>query len=102
MIKTIELFAGVGGFRVGLERANKKEFQIVWSNQYEPLTKEQHASNVYKARFGEKNHSDEDIAKVIENNFNQIPDHDLLVGGFPCKDYSVARTLKNSTGIHGK
>ena len=102
MIKTIELFAGVGGFRVGLERANKKEFQIVWSNQYEPLTKEQHASNVYKARFGEKNHSDEDIAKVIENNFNQIPDHDLLVGGFPCQDYSVARTLKNSTGIHGK
>jgi len=102
MIKTIELFAGVGGFRVGLERANKKEFKIVWSNQYEPLTKEQHATSVYISRFGKKNHSGEDIAKVIENNFESIPDHDLLVGGFPCQDYSVARTLKNSSGIHGK
>jgi DNA (cytosine-5)-methyltransferase 1 len=100
MIKTIELFAGVGGFRLGLEKNN--EFKVVWSNQYEPSTKIQHASNVYRDRFPGTNHSDVDIAKVIDEDFESIPDHDLLVGGFPCQDYSVARTLKKSSGIQGK
>jgi len=100
-IRTIELFAGVGGFRIGLEKASTKEkaFEISWSNQWEPSTKTQHASDVYCARFGFENHSNEDIAKVDIAN---IPDHDLLVGGFPCQDYSVASTLKNSHGIVGK
>ena len=100
MIKTIELFAGVGGFRLGLEKS--KQFKVIWSNQYEPLTKIQHASDVYRARFPDANHSDVDIAKVIDEDFKSIPDHDLLVGGFPCQDYSVARTLKKSSGIQGK
>jgi len=100
-LKTIELFAGVGGFRIGLERASKadKGFDIVWSNQGEPATKTQHASDVYVARFGFENHCNEDIAKVEAN---AIPHHDFLVGGFPCQDYSVASTLKNSHGIVGK
>ena len=105
MIKTIELFAGVGGFRIGLERANTKKndpFKVIWSNQWEPSTRIQHASEVYKAEFGIKNHSSEDIAKVIEQDFNSIPIHDLLVGGFPCQDYSVAKTLSRSGGIKGK
>lgn len=105
MIKTIELFAGVGGFRVGLERANIKKndpFKVIWSNQWEPSTKIQHASEVYASKFKEGLHSSEDIAKVIENNFEDIPQHDLLVGGFPCQDYSVARTLNNAGGIKGK
>lgn len=97
-IKTIELFAGVGGFRIGLENANSK-YNIVWSNQWEPSTKIQHASMVYEKRFGKKNHSNEDISKV---NVEDIPDHNLLVGGFPCQDYSVASTLSNSGGISGK
>ena len=100
MIKTIELFAGVGGFRLGLEKS--KQFKVIWSNQYEPLTKIQHASDVYRTRFPDANHSDVDIAKVIDEDFKSIPDHDLLVGGFPCQDYSVARTLKKSSGIQGK
>ena len=78
MIETIELFAGVGGFRVGLERANTKKndpFKVIWSNQWEPSTRIQHASEVYKAEFGIKNHSSEDIAKVIEQDFNSIPIH---------------------------
>ena len=105
MINTIELFAGVGGFRLGLESANTKKnnaFRVVWSNQWEPSTKIQHASDVYEARFGKENHSSEDIAKVIDEDFSSIPNHDLLVGGFPCQDYSVARTLSKSGGIKGK
>ena len=101
LIKTIELFAGVGGFRIGLEnlKNHNKKFSVVWSNQWEPSTKTQHASLIYEKRFGYENHSNEDITKV---SITDIPDHDLLVGGFPCQDYSVASTLKNSHGINGK
>lgn len=101
VIRAIELFAGVGGFRIGLEKAStdKIGFDITWSNQWEPSTKTQHASDVYCARFGFENHSNEDIDRV---NVDDIPEHDLLVGGFPCQDYSVASTLKNSHGIVGK
>lgn len=95
-LKVVELFAGVGGFRLGLEKSN---YEIVWSNQWEPSTKMQHASLVYEARFGKENHSNQDIATVPTN---EIPDHDLLVGGFPCQDYSVATTLHNSKGLKGK
>lgn len=95
-LKVVELFAGVGGFRLGLEKSN---FKIVWSNQWEPSTKTQHASMVYEAKFGKKNHSNEDISLVPTD---EIPDHDLLVGGFPCQDYSVATTLQNSKGLKGK
>ena len=110
-IKVIELFAGVGGFRLGLEGWNGKSassnykeniespYEVVWSNQWEPSTKVQHASAVYERRFGMDNHSNKDIASV---EVSEIPDHDLLVGGFPCQDYSVATTLKNSKGLIGK
>ncbi|MCK9473533.1 DNA (cytosine-5-)-methyltransferase [Sulfurimonas sp.] len=100
-IRTVELFAGVGGFRLGLEKASFKNkfYNVVWSNQWEPSTKTQHASDIYCARFGYENHSNNDISTV---DVSKIPDHDLLVGGFPCQDYSVASTLKNSHGIVGK
>lgn len=98
-IKVAELFAGVGGFRLGLEKSN---YEIVWSNQWEPSTKMQHASLVYEARFGKENHSNEDINQVVTRDVEEIPDHDLLVGGFPCQDYSVATTLHNSKGLKGK
>lgn len=104
-IKVIELFAGVGGFRIGLEGLPKKEnspYEIVWSNQWEPSTKTQHANIVYQTRWPKAKHSSEDIQEVIQNDFAQIPNHDLLVGGFPCQDYSVATTLKNSKGLIGK
>jgi len=100
-VKVAELFAGVGGFRLGLERYNN--YDIVWSNQWEPSTgKMQHASRVYTARFGKVNHSNEDLNEVVTRNIEEIPDHDLLVGGFPCQDYSVATTLHNSKGLKGK
>lgn len=110
-IKVVELFAGVGGFRLGLEGWNgksassgykaslKSSYEVVWSNQWEPSTKTQHASMVYENRFGKNEHWNGDISVVDTSN---IPDHDLLVGGFPCQDYSVATTLKNSKGLIGK
>ena len=97
-IRVVELFAGVGGFRIGLERASQR-FKTIWNNQWEPSTKRQDASIVYCHRFGMAGHSNEDIASVPTE---EIPEHDLLVGGFPCQDYSVATTLKRSGGIEGK
>lgn len=98
IIRVVELFAGVGGFRIGLEGASDA-YETIWNNQWEPSTKHQDASLVYQARFGSKGHSNKDINTVPTTD---IPDHDLLVGGFPCQDYSVAATLSKSGGIEGK
>ena len=97
-IRVVELFAGVGGFRIGLEAASDA-YDTVWNNQWEPSTVQQDASLVYRARFGSEGHSNRDINTVETN---EIPDHDLRVGGFPCQDYSVASTLSRSGGIEGK
>lgn len=105
----IELFAGVGGFRVGLNNIESFDenghaiengpWNFVWSNQWEPSTKAQHAFDCYNLRFPGENNSNEDITKV---NKKSIPTHTLLTGGFPCQDYSVAHTLSKSKGIEGK
>ena len=139
-IRVVELFAGVGGFNLGLTTILKDtskpawrksnvladpnaRFKVIFSNQWEPSSKRQHAIEVYRRRFtpvptedekvwtnkdGDEISVCEDInelaspemtaAKVRKN----IPEHDLLVGGFPCQDYSVARTLKGEGGIQGK
>lgn len=104
-LTVIELFAGVGGFRLGLEgrkHGKNSPFRTIWANQWEPGKKRQNAADVYRARFGDFPYLNEDVQKVIENHFEDIPDHDLLCGGFPCQDYSVARTLSQAAGIHGK
>jgi DNA (cytosine-5)-methyltransferase 1 len=113
-LRVVELFAGVGGFRLGLEGwqgmsacSNYKEplrdsapgFEVVWSNQWEPGTKRQHANEVYASKWPRANHCGDDITTVASD---EIPVHDLLVGGFPCQDYSVAVTLNNSKGLRGK
>lgn len=104
----VELFAGVGGFRLGLEgkpegwRQPDDEpgpWRVTWSNQWEPSTKAQHAFDCYTARFAKGTHSNQDIATV---DLADIPAHDLLVGGFPCQDYSVAKPLNQAHGIAGK
>ena len=97
-IRVVELFAGVGGFRIGLEGASDA-YETIWNNQWEPSTVHQDASIIYRARFGERGHSNRDINLVKTTD---IPDHDMLVGGFPCQDYSVAATLSRSGGITGK
>lgn len=102
--KMCELFAGVGGFRLGLERLDSG-WQTCWFSQWEPGAKTQWAHRCYVRHFGDCPdlegfyHTGEDIAAVAKS---AIPDHTLLVGGFPCQDYSVAHTLKSSQGIEGK
>lgn len=109
-LKVVELFAGVGGFRVGLNHIKNFDeetglatengvWDFVWANQWEPSTKAQPAFECYIKRFGKENHSNVDINKIDKK---LIPNHTLLVGGFPCQDYSVARTLSNEMGIEGK
>ena len=103
-MKVVELFAGVGGFRIGLERVSRVFFNVVWSNQFEPSTKRQHASEVYVARFGGAGHVNEDIAKVPTA---CIPDHDMLCAGFPCQPFSIAgvskkKSLGRETGFKDK
>lgn len=105
MNKTIcELFAGVGGFRLGFERANSG-WETTWFSQWEPGARTQWANQCYIQHFGNSPdmngefHTCEDISTVDKN---AIPDHTLLVGGFPCQDYSVAQSLSSSKGIEGK
>ena len=101
-LKAIELFAGVGGFRLGL----LDYFDVVWSNQWEPSTKRQDASEIYNRHFLTGEHICQNIEEVIRGikakDIPPIPDHDLLVGGFPCQDYSVARVLNQAEGLVGK
>ena len=105
MEKTIcELFAGVGGFRLGFDKLNSG-WKTTWFSQWEPGAKTQWAHDCYVSHFGEspdvngEYHTGEDISVVNKEN---IPNHTLLVGGFPCQDYSVAHTLASSKGIEGK
>ena len=111
MDKTVvELFAGVGGFRVGFNNVTLDQngnvyeddiFDFVWANQWEPSTKRQDAFDCYQTRFGINplRHINKDITLIDKAT---IPNHSVLVGGFPCQDYSVARSLNNSKGIEGK
>ena len=100
MDKTVcELFAGVGGFRLGLENASK-EWDTVWFSQWEPGKTKQWAHDCYVSHWGDiDENTGIDISEVDKK---KIPDHALLVGGFPCQDYSVARPLPGSHGLEGK
>lgn len=105
MEKTIcELFAGVGGFRLGFDRLDSG-WHTTWFSQWEPGAKTQWAHNCYVSHYGDspdingEYHTGEDIGTVSKDS---IPDHTLLVGGFPCQDYSVAHSLASSKGIEGK
>lgn len=105
MQKTIcELFAGVGGFRLGFDRL-ESGWETTWFSQWEPGARTQWAHDCYVQHFGDSPdlnnefHTGEDISTMDKYT---IPDHTLLVGGFPCQDYSVAHTLSSSHGIEGK
>lgn len=101
-MNVLELFAGVGGFRVGLEKASPR-FKPLWSNQFEPSRKSQDAFEVYNYHFPESENWNEDITTIPDERFSALKGKvNLIVGGFPCQDYSVARTKKDEQGIEGK
>lgn len=101
-MNVLELFAGVGGFRVGLEKASLT-FKTLWSNQFEPSRKSQDAFEVYNYHFPDSENWNEDITTIPDERFSALKGKvDLIVGGFPCQDYSVARTKKDEQGIEGK
>ncbi|HEL1654780.1 TPA: DNA (cytosine-5-)-methyltransferase [Streptococcus suis] len=97
----LELFAGVGGFRIGLENADKDYFQTKWANQWEPSRKSQDAFEVYDLHFPDSENINISISEISDEKFAEM-DPDMIVGGFPCQDYSVARSKKNEQGIEGK
>lgn len=118
MKKTVcELFAGVGGFRCGLNNINKnvkysekniekEKWKTVWFSQWEPAEKTtQYAHDCYVYHFGtclDKNNQDTTNINIEDVDKSAIPDFSLLVGGFPCQDYSVASSLASSKGLEGK
>jgi len=117
MIRVAEMFAGVGGFRLGLEGYGKPgdrfymppagDFKTVWANQWEPpgTDARQFAWKCYERRFGDGSCVNEDIEKVLDDyeaGKTEIPDFDMLVGGFPCQDYSVSKAAAKAKGIEGK
>ena len=116
-LTVVELFAGVGGFRIGFEGppedSDRSRFRVIWSNQWEPSTTVQHAAQVYVEKWDLKETQDPEIFSngpddvfvnkdIATIDANDIPNHDLICGGFPCQDYSVAKTLPTAHGIAGK
>ena len=103
-MKIFSMFDGVGGFIVGLENSSKEVFQTLYSNQYEPSRKTQDAYEVGLYRFPDMEHIPTDVALIPNEKFEEMQANgvDMIVGGFPCQDYSVARSKKNELGIEGK
>ena len=109
-IRVAELFAGVGGFREAVESDGlRARFSVTWSNQWEPgeakkAGKDQSANKVYIKKFGEGGHYSDDI-HLVTGTDKPLPkallNIDMLVGGFPCQDYSVAKPKNTSKGIRG-
>ena len=103
-MKIFSMFDGVGGFIVGLENSSKEIFKTLYSNQYEPSRKIQDAYEVGLYRFPNMEHIGTDVALIPNEKFEEMRKNgvDMIVGGFPCQDYSVARSKKNELGIEGK
>ena len=80
-LKFIDLFAGIGGIRLAMEKAGAK---CVYSNEIDKF-----ACQTYEANFG-----DNPIGDITKVNAKDIPNHDVLVGGFPCQPFSLAGVVK--------
>ncbi|CAK0760770.1 Modification methylase NgoBI [Gammaproteobacteria bacterium] len=87
-LRFIDLFAGIGGIRLGLERAGGR---CVFSSEWDT-----DAAKTYEAYFGDKPAGD--ITKVQNSD---IPDHDILAGGFPCQAFSIIGGMKGFGDTRG-
>jgi DNA (cytosine-5)-methyltransferase 1 len=87
-LKFIDLFAGIGGIRIALENVGMK---CVFSSEWDGACQE-----TYFANFGERPYGD-----ITKLNPNEIPDHDVLTGGFPCQPFSIIGSGKGFTDTRG-
>ncbi|MDN6291408.1 MAG: DNA cytosine methyltransferase [Tetragenococcus koreensis] len=103
-MKVFSMFDGVGGFIVGLDKIDGGYFNTIYSNQYEPSRKAQDAFEVGRYNFPNMEHIPTDVTEIPDEKFEEMRSSgvDMIVGGFPCQDYSVARSKKNELGIEGK
>lgn len=93
-LKFIDLFCGIGGFRIAFEEAceeNDIQADCVFSSDID-----KYAQESYEENFGERPYGD--ITKIDEN---QIPDHDILFGGFPCQPFSIIGQMKGLNDTRG-
>ena len=103
-MQIFSIFDGVGGFIVGLNNADNKIFKTTYSNQFEPSKKSQDAFEVGVYRFPNMEHINDNVEDIPNEKFDEMRENgvDMIVGGFPCQDYSVARSKKHEMGIEGK
>src|SRR5699024_5515316 len=99
-LKVAELFAGVGGFRLGLENTNNNIFEVTWGNQCGPGKYVKHAFDCYNKRVKTGIHRNEDIAEVSDKVLSHT-NADGIVGGFPWQHSAVARSPTGELGIQG-
>jgi DNA (cytosine-5)-methyltransferase 1 len=88
-LKYIDLFCGIGGFRLALEGLTGSE--CVFSSDIDP-----HCRHIYKENFGE-----EPAGDITQVNETEIPDHDLLLAGFPCQSFSIIGKMKGFEDTRG-
>ena len=91
--KSIDLFAGIGGIRLGFEYAFKKNMTTIFISEIDKKAQE-----TYKANFNDKFNINGDITKIDEK---EIPKPDILLAGFPCQAFSVAGFKKGFDDIRG-
>lgn len=93
MYRSIDLFAGIGGIRLGFEQAFGNDIKTVFVSEWDKK-----AVETYKANFDDKIDIAGDITEVNEND---IPEHDILLAGFPCQAFSLAGHKKGFEDARG-
>lgn len=89
--RVIDLFAGVGGIRLGFEKAFKNQVNFVFSSEID-----KYAQQTYSANFNEIPHGD-----ITQIKAKEIPEHDIILAGFPCQAFSIAGHRKGFEDTRG-
>jgi DNA (cytosine-5)-methyltransferase 1 len=84
----VELFAGIGGLRLGFKEAFKERIRFLWANDFNKA-----CCDTYKENFGNNSTVCGDINEIIKD-MSKIPKHDILLAGFPCQPFSIAGEKK--------
>ncbi|WP_040625301.1 DNA cytosine methyltransferase [Moraxella macacae] len=90
-LKAIDLFAGIGGIRLGFEQVFKHQIEFVFASEFDKF-----AQQTYYANYGELPHGD-----ITQIDVKDIPHHDIILAGFPCQAFSVAGLRKGFEDTRG-